>query len=112
MPTASGSARRIWNSFRLAFPVRGAGREICIHEQTGLLVPARDPRALANAIERLLNIDIETCRECGGAMKVIACIEGPVVIQKILNHRKENGEYQHALRLPESRGPPQTRLFG
>ena len=45
-------------------------------------------------------------------MKVIACIEDPVVIQKILNHLKENGEYQDAFRLPESRGPAQTRLFG
>jgi len=42
-------------------------------------------------------------------MKVIACIEDPVVIQKIL---KEKGEYQDAFRLPESRGPPQTSLFG
>ena len=58
------------------------------------------------------NIDIETCEQCGGAMKVIACIEDPVVIQKILNHLKEKVEYQDAFRLPESRGPPQTRLFG
>jgi hypothetical protein len=40
------------------------------------------------------------------------CIEDPVVIQKILNHLKEKGEYQDAFRLPESRGPPQTSLFG
>ena len=45
-------------------------------------------------------------------MKVIACIEDPVVIQKILNHLKEKGEYQDAFRLPGSRGPPQTSLFG
>ena len=45
-------------------------------------------------------------------MKVIACIEDPVVIQKILNHLKEKGEYQDAFRLPESRGPPQMSLFG
>lgn len=56
-------------------------------------------------------------------MRVIACIEDPVVmpnalaalagqtLQKILNHLKEKGEYQEAFRLPESRGPPQTRLF-
>ena len=44
-------------------------------------------------------------------MKVIACIEDPVVIRKILNHLKEKGEY-HAFRLSESRGPPQTSLFG
>ena len=48
----------------------------------------------------------------GGTMKVIACIEDPVVIQKILNHLKEKGEYQDAVRLSESRGPPQPNLFG
>jgi len=31
-------------------------------------------------------IDIEACRECGGVVKVIACIEDPVVIEKILAH--------------------------
>lgn len=62
--------------------------------------------------DHLLNIDIETCRECGGAMKVIACIEDSVVIQKILNHLKEKGEHQETYRLPESRSPPQTSLFG
>jgi hypothetical protein len=63
-------------------------------------------------LKRVFNIDIETCRECGVAVKVIACIVDPVVIQKILNHLKEKGEYRDAFRLPESRGPPQTCLFG
>ena len=66
----------------------------------------------AQRLKRVFNIDIETCRECGGAVKVIACIEDPVVIQRILNHLKEKGECQDAFRLPEGRGPPQTRLFG
>ena len=66
----------------------------------------------AQRLKRVFNIDIETCRECGGAMKVIACIEDLVVIQKILNHLKAKGEYQDAFRLSESRGPPQTSLFG
>ncbi len=68
--------------------------------------------AWAQRLKRVFNIDIETCRECGGAVKVIACIEEPVVIQKILNHLKGKGEYRDAFRLPEGRGPPQTRLFG
>jgi hypothetical protein len=29
-------------------------------------------------------IDIETCTECSGPVKVIACIEAPVVIKQIL----------------------------
>lgn len=32
----------------------------------------------------MFNIDIEICRECGGAITVIACIEDPVVNKKIL----------------------------
>jgi hypothetical protein len=27
---------------------------------------------------------VETCRECGGAVKVIACIEDPAVMPKAL----------------------------
>lgn len=57
----------------------------------------------AQRLKRVLNIDIENCRECGGAMNVIACIEDPVVIQKILNHFKEKGEYQEASVYRESR---------
>jgi len=35
------------------------------------------------------NIDIETCEHCGGYVKVIACIEDPLVIEKILAHLKQ-----------------------
>jgi hypothetical protein len=63
-------------------------------------------------LKRVFNIDIETCQECGGAMNVIACIEDPVVFQKILNNLKEKGEYQDTFRLSGSRGPPQPSIFG
>jgi len=33
----------------------------------------------------VFKIDIETCEQCGGAVKVIASIEDPVVIKQILN---------------------------
>jgi len=66
------------------------------------------------------DIDIETCSACGGAVKVIACIEDPVVIEKILTHLKEKAPTAAAVRLPESRAPPvcmqrpgrQAGLFG
>ena len=57
------------------------------------------------------NIDIETCSECGGDVKVIACIEDPVVINKILAHLDNNVLAQQAARWPESRAPPQAGLF-
>ena len=66
----------------------------------------------AQRLKRVFNIDIETCQECGEQVKIIACIEDPVVIKKILAHLKERGECQDAIRLPESRGPPQTTTFG
>lgn len=47
----------------------------------------------------------ETCRECGGAMKVIACIEDPVVIWKSLDHLKDKAETAVHTQLPESRAP-------
>jgi hypothetical protein len=34
----------------------------------------------AQRLKRVFNIDVETCRACGGTAKVIAFIEDPVVI--------------------------------
>lgn len=40
----------------------------------------------AQRLKRVFRIDIETCEHCGGAVRVIACIEDPLVIEKILTH--------------------------
>ena len=40
----------------------------------------------AQRLKRVFNIDIETCTECGGHLKVIAIIEDPEVIKQILDH--------------------------
>ncbi len=66
----------------------------------------------AQRLKRVFNIDIETCVECGGAVKVIACIEDPVVIKKILAHLKEKTSPEPTNLLPEDRAPPQAELFG
>ena len=60
----------------------------------------------AQRLKRVFNIDIEVCQACGGAMKVIACIEDPVVIKKILDHLKGKAETKEPNSLPESRAPP------
>jgi hypothetical protein len=36
--------------------------------------------------KRVFNIDVTTCDQCGGKMKVIACIGAPKSIEKILKH--------------------------
>ena len=66
----------------------------------------------AQRLKRVFNIDIETCRECGGSVKVIACIEDPVVIKKILSYLKEKGVSVETDLLPEGRALPQTSLLG
>jgi len=40
----------------------------------------------AQRLKRVFAIDIETCRQCGGRLRVIASIEAPAVIERILEH--------------------------
>jgi len=65
----------------------------------------------AQRLKRVFNIDIETCSQCGGAVKIIACIEDPAVIEKILTHLNKKATGAEPARLPESRAPPQAMLF-
>ncbi len=57
-------------------------------------------------MKRVFNIDIETCSECGGDVRIIACIEDPVVIRRILAHLDAKA-IARAL-LPRCRAPPVT----
>ena len=77
----------------------------------------------AQRLKRVFNIDIETCRECGGAVRImpkalatlagqaLACIEDSVVIDKILTHLQEKLTPVPAGLRPASRAPP-VDLFG
>ena len=57
------------------------------------------------------NIDIETCSECGGAVKIIASIEDPAVIKKILAHMDEKAATAGTALLPQCRAPSRVCLF-
>ena len=61
-------------------------------------------------LKRVFGIDIETCPACGGAVKVIACIEDPVVIKRILDHLKQKADANEPRPLPESRAPPTSQF--
>jgi hypothetical protein len=56
-------------------------------------------------------LNIEACSECGGEVKIIANIEDPVVITKILAHLKEPVSPAGLDLLPPCRAPPQSGLF-
>jgi hypothetical protein len=66
----------------------------------------------AQRLNRVYKTDVETCRICGESTKVIACIEDPMIIKKILTHLEEKSPARSALLLPDSRTPPQSSLFG
>jgi hypothetical protein len=57
----------------------------------------------ARLLARVFNIDVETCIKCGGNMKIIAAIEDPKVIRKILEHM---GLATKPPPLHPARGPP------
>ncbi len=59
-------------------------------------VPAR--MSWARLLKRVFDIDIEHCPHCSGRLKIIAAIEDPAVIVRILTH----------LGLP-ARAPPRSR---
>ena len=44
------------------------------------------PMRWMQRLERVFRIDIEHCGVCGGTLRVIACIETPELIEKILTH--------------------------
>ena len=66
----------------------------------------------AQRLKRVFGIDIESCPACAGAVRIIACIEDPDIIEKILTHLDGKGACRVARRLPACRAPPQASLFG
>ncbi len=65
----------------------------------------------AQRLKGVFGIDIETCPGCGGAVRIIACIEDPEVIEKILTHLDAKGAAPETSRRPPCRAPPQAGLF-
>jgi len=64
---------------------------------------------LPQRLRRVFAIDIETCRKCGGRLRVIASIEAPAVIERILEHLgRDAGSIDPA---HPSRAPPMGDRF-
>ena len=93
---------------------RGKGNKASTADATHDPTPAERRAAMtwAQRLKRVFNIDIETCKTCGGHVKIIACIEDPVVIKKILTHLDRKDATATPARLPPCRAPPQAALFG
>jgi hypothetical protein len=65
----------------------------------------------ARRLKRVFGIEIEQCARCGGRLEVIASIEEPELIERILTHRREQeGEEAPSVALG-ARAPPLQSLF-
>lgn len=61
----------------------------------------------ARRLKRVFGIEIEGCVRCGGALRIIASIEEPQVIAKILSHLQRTARDQYPTELPlGARAPP------
>ena len=63
-------------------------------------------------MKRVFKIDVETCEHCGGAVKVIASTEDPMVIKKILEHLDRRAAPATPAFRPFARAPPPAELPG
>ena len=82
------------------FAANGALRAAITTAGRGAGAPSRTPEpstpkhvALnwARRLKRVFGIEIEQCARCSGRLKVIASIEEPELIERILAHRRERG---------------------
>jgi ribosomal protein S27E len=87
---------------------RGRGKKLKSPDEAQTPSERRAAMKWAQRLKRVFNIDIETCRECGGPVKVIACIEDLAVIEKILTYLQEKVIPDPAGLRPASRAPPAT----
>ena len=62
----------------------------------------------ARRLKRVFRIDITECEHCQGPARVIAYIEDPIVIKRILDHltHKEALSGRGSITIPPGRAPP------
>ena len=66
----------------------------------------------AQRLKRVFAIDLERCGRCGGRLKVIASIEEPALIERILSHLEQRAEEGEPPRSSfASRAPPPPSLL-
>ncbi len=81
---------------------RGKGARAQAAAETDERAPAERRASMrwAQRLKRVFGIDIEACPVCGGALRIIACIEDPAVIERILGHLDAKAATAQATRPP------------
>ncbi len=77
-------------------------------------LPAERPRSQkarqswAMLMKRVFALDVLECEHCGGPMRVIAALQEPAQIRRVLSHLGLEAETP---RLHPARAPPETELW-
>lgn len=87
---------------------RGVGSKADSADADKLITPRHVAMTWAQRLKRVFAIDIDVCARCGGKLTVIASIEQPEVIARILAHREKTAPDPQQAELPlGARAPPQ-----
>ncbi len=91
---------------------RGAQKKKAQREEGVEATPRHIAMTWAQRLKRVFLIDVTVCEHCGGAVKIIACIEDRATVRKILAHVESATSPPR--QLPPARGPPggSADLFG
>ncbi len=92
---------------------RGVGSKAVPADPDKPTTPRHVAMSWARRLKRAFGIEINTCTRCGGPLKVIAGIEEPEVIARVLTHLQKTAPDQHQAELPlgERAPPQQARLI-
>ena len=110
-------ARAAWRSLVVQYPppdgASAAGVSAAAHE-----APAETPDPCpgrnylwADLMRRSLGLDVLACPRCGGRLRLIALIEAPAVIQRILRHRGLPTDIPEAVQRERRRPPARTTSY-
>lgn len=70
-------------------------------------MPPHVAMSWARRLKRVFGIEIESCAGCGGRLRIIASIEAPEVIARILSHLERTASDSELPQLPlGARAPP------
>ncbi len=84
---------------------RGAARPpVSGADPTKPATPWHVAMSWARRLKRVFGVEIERCTRCGGQLKIIASIEEPQLIAKILSHLQRAAPEQSQSELPLRRG--------
>ena len=84
---------------------RGRGKSVAAQPEKSA-IERHVAMSWAQRLKRVFGIDVESCVRCGSAVRVIASIEEPVLIERILEHVRGKGGNSEASLGPPSTGPP------